>query len=175
MATTTATLPEFRNEPYPDFSKPANRRPWRKPSGRSAPNSAANTSCASGGECDLHRRQADLGQPLEPAARSSASITRPPPSWPRRAVESALRLFPANGAARRPPSASRMLLRGRPHPARAASSSSTPGWSTKPAKPGPRPKPTSPKPSISANTTRARCSAWPARSRWCNCPASATS
>ena len=31
-----------------------------------------------------------------------------------------------------------------------------------------------PKPSISANTMRAKWRAWPVRSRWCNCPASAT-
>ena len=51
-----------------------------------------------------------------------------------------------------------------------ASSNSTPGWWSRPARPGPKPRPTSAKPSISANTTRARCCGWPSLSLWCRLP-----
>ncbi len=56
-----------------------------------------------------------------------------------------------------------------------ASSNSTRGWSTKPARPGRKRTPTFPRRSISANTTRARCCAWPSRIRWCSCRARRTS
>ena len=60
--------------------------------------------------------------------RWSAFITRPRAELARRAVENAVGRLSANGAGTPAEERVRMLLDARPRPARAASSSSTPGW-----------------------------------------------
>ena len=89
----TATLTEFRNEPYADFSMPANRRAMEEALAQSAPNSDANISCASAASASPPATSSTSLNPSNPSEvvgvhhRATAELAN-------RAVESAWAAFP---------------------------------------------------------------------------------
>ena len=166
-------LPAFQNEPYTDFSTPANRRAMDEALAEGARTARARVPSADRRRAAEDRRFAALGQPVEPARGG-----RHAPSRHRRTGAPrggfGLRLFPRMVRHARGRAHPHAVARGRHHPPPQAGIRRLAG-ATKPARPGRKRMPTSPKPSISANITRARCSGSAVRNRrTCNCPASTT-
>src|ERR1019366_3493063 len=164
-------FPNSATNPSPISPSPPTGRPWKPPSKRCAPNSAVNTRCISA-RSPSPPAISSLPSTRPTPPKSSVSITAPLPGSP---IAPSIPLMPPSrsGPPLPPPSASAWPSIPRAFCA-SASLSSTPGWSTKPAKPGLKPTPTSPKPSISASTTRATCTVSPRRNLSSSSPASTT-
>ena len=169
----TATIPEFRNEPYADFSQPANRQAMEAALAKVRSEFGREYQLRIGGEWIAtgdrlvsvnpsnssevvgihHKATAGTGE-----SRGGERLRRTFRKWSRTPAEERVRLLldAARILRARKLRIRRVAgLRGRQDVARGRSGRL-------------------PKRSTSANTTRARCSGWRARSRWCNFPASRT-